>query len=452
VLLLSLDAPLLEPEEVRYADISRQMLETNQFVVPYLDGKPYLDKPPLLYWVIMGSYRLFGVSEMAARLPVALMAWATVAVVGWWGCAVFGWRAGCASAAVLCLSADFVYRARLVTMNVPLMLFVAIALAAAQVAQHGVRLNRRLWVVSAAAAGLGILSKGPVAAAIIALPMVAYPFVGAEIARTRLRDWLVYCVIAGVVAAPWFIAAMILQPGFSRYFFWTHHVERFVTPFDHAKPFWYYLPQLVVGIMPWPVVVIAGWRSRQYRLGFLRGPLTLCVVAIAWTFLFFSASGCKRSVYLLPIYPMSAFVLGALIASFGDSHRRLAGGIGIAVFLATVVGLGVVFPRYAGRFSSAELIVSDRHVAAGMPAYSYGRENNAVSFYLRRNDVRVLSSQQAASGLETAAWVFVRRDSDLHELTSSLPPTRKFHPRRHLNGMTVGIIGAAGRSPHAEIP
>src|SRR5262245_53468458 len=76
--------PLLEPEEARYAEIPRQMLVADRFVVPIHDGQDYLDKPPLLYWLVIGSYRLFGIHDLSARLPTVLTAWLTVGVVFWW--------------------------------------------------------------------------------------------------------------------------------------------------------------------------------------------------------------------------------------------------------------------------------------------------------------------------------------------------------------------------------
>ena len=80
-----LHSPLLEPEEGRYAEIPRQMLAADRWVVPTLHGQDYLDKPPLFYWLLMGSYSLFGVHDWAARLAAGSVAWLTVAVTAFWG-------------------------------------------------------------------------------------------------------------------------------------------------------------------------------------------------------------------------------------------------------------------------------------------------------------------------------------------------------------------------------
>ena len=124
-----LNLPFLEPEESLYAVVPRDMLADGQFVVPVLHGEPYLDKPPLLYWLVMGCYRLFGVHVWSARLVPATAAWVTVLVVFAWGRACGGWAAGLVSAAVLTLTGDFVYRGPMLTPNGLLGLFTTTGLA-----------------------------------------------------------------------------------------------------------------------------------------------------------------------------------------------------------------------------------------------------------------------------------------------------------------------------------
>src|SRR5262249_35639908 len=146
-----LGCPLQEPEEPRYAEIPRQMLQSGNFLVPTLHGLPYYDKPPLLYWLVMGCYAAFGVYDWAARLVSCTAAYCTVLVTYFWGTRAVGARAGFAAALMLCLSARFVYLGRLLTMNSLLGLWVVAALAAAHVALDGPTLRRPWWVLSALA-------------------------------------------------------------------------------------------------------------------------------------------------------------------------------------------------------------------------------------------------------------------------------------------------------------
>jgi dolichol-phosphate mannosyltransferase len=313
--LTTLSAPLLEPQEPRYAEIPRQMLLQGSFVVPVLHGEPYLDKPPLLYWLVMASYSLFGVSDRAARVVPGAAGILTVLVSYWWGRRVAGERAGLCGALVLCLSPGFVYRERMLTFDAVLCLCVVMGLAAAHAALAGPRLHRRRWLFSAVACGLGLLTKGPVALVLVAGPVMAYSYLDRRSVRPGWRAALVYLAGAATVALPWYAAIGWREPRFVGSFLWTHNVVRFVQPFDHEEPFWFYLPGLALGLLPWALLVPGMVRfllrredpsGRPAAMGFF-------LLASGWTVLFFSASGCKRAVYLLPAMPPLALALGCYL-------------------------------------------------------------------------------------------------------------------------------------------
>src|SRR5262249_39555429 len=154
----------------------RQMLSTGNFAMPVLHGLAYYDKPPLLYWLVMGSYTAFGIHDWAARLVSGAAAFLCVLVTYFWGRRVAGARAGFWAGMMLSLSARFVYLGRLLTMNSLLCLCVVAALAAAHVALSGPRLRWRWWLLSAGSCGLGLLAKGPVALILVCVPVLLYRF------------------------------------------------------------------------------------------------------------------------------------------------------------------------------------------------------------------------------------------------------------------------------------
>jgi dolichol-phosphate mannosyltransferase len=359
-----LGCPLQEPEEARYAEIPRQMLETGSWAVPVLHGQPYLDKPPLLYWLIMLSYSLCGVHDWAARLVPSFAGVLTVLVTYWWGRRTLGLRAAFLGALGLCLSARFVYFGRLLTMNGLLCLCVVTALAAAHIAILGPRLRWRYWLLAAAACGLGLLTKGPVALALAVVPVLACQLLDPRTARPRWPAWLAYGAVALGIAGPWYVAAAASDPEFAGYFFWRHSVLRFVAPFDHEEPTWYYVPGLLLGMLPWSLLL----PSLVKALGRRSGPeaaerpaaLGFFLLAALWSLMFYSAAGCKRAGYILPVMPPLALALGWLLdrvlhreplrravpdtppvwTLFGQrlSLLVLAGGVGGAI-LAAVVGI-----------------------------------------------------------------------------------------------------------------
>lgn len=318
-----LRTPLLEPEEVRYAEIPRQMLAADRWIVPVLHGQDYLDKPPLFYWLVMGSYRMFGVHESSARIVAGLIGVLTVGIVYGWGRRVAGPRAAMCAAFVLCLTPEFVYRGRLVTPNGLLALWTTLALAAGHCAlthtdKRGLAKRRwSWWLLAGAATGLGLLTKGPVALALVVPPLVIVGWLDRRWARMGLLGWLAFFAMALAVAAPWYLVIALRKPEFVGYFFWFHNVLRFVAPFDHAKPFWTYLPQLAMGMLPWTLLLVPLARMlirRRWSVAARRpGALGFALVAFIWAVLFFSLAGSKRPVYIVPALPPLALVLGCYL-------------------------------------------------------------------------------------------------------------------------------------------
>jgi 4-amino-4-deoxy-L-arabinose transferase-like glycosyltransferase len=357
-----LRAPLLEPQEARYAEIPRQMLREGRFLVPTLHGQDYLDKPPLLYWAVMGSYRLFGVHDWAARLVPGLAGLLTVLCTWWWGRRQFGDPAGLCGALVLCLAPEFVYRGRMLTFDTLLALWVAAALALAHAAVAEGKLRPGWWLASALACGLGLLTKGPVALVLVTGPLLALPLLDPRLARPGWRAGVGYVAVAVLVAAPWYLAVMRASPDFAGYFFWKHNLVRFVTPFDHARPAWFYLPGLLTGLLPWSLLLpgLGMLLLSRSRRAPARRPAALGVVlfSFAWILLFFSAAGCKRPTYLLPALPPLALALGWYVHVRAPSWRMLcrrgsrlamAGSVAVLVVLLGIslaaTGLNVVKPH-----------------------------------------------------------------------------------------------------------
>lgn len=387
---LRLHLPLLEPEEALYAELPRQMADSGEWVVPHLHGEPYLDKPPLLYWLVAGCYRLFGQSVWSARLIPAAIALLTVVVVYRWAKTVGGSTAGWAAAAVLSLTGDFVYRGPMLTPNGLLALCTTGAAAAAVRAVGGDRFSAWAWTGSAVALGLGVLAKGPVAMALVLPPLLVFASTRPRGARPGLGGWVCYAAVAVGVAAPWFVAVTARQPDFPEYFFWKHHVERYTDPFDHAKPVSFYLPQLLLGGLPWaPAAGVAAARAVRGRTDAAPRPHLLFAVGLAvWAAVFFSASGSKRAVYLVPLWPPLAVAAGLALAPLvtGGSVRCVRLGARtwavVTAVTAVVLGVGVAgwLPGYHRRFSLAPVSERLAELPPGTPVVCHPHPWNALDF------------------------------------------------------------------------
>jgi len=324
--LTRLQAPLLEPQEPRYAEIPRQMLAEGRWLVPVLHGQQYLDKPPLLYWATMASYSLFGVNDRAVRVVPGLAGLLTVLLTYLWGRCVAGPRTAFWGSLILCLSARFVYLERMLNFDSLLCLWVTAGLAAAHTALSGTTqlLRWGWWLTAAVCCGLGLLTKGPVALVLVMVPVLAFRALDRRCPRPRLGHAAAFFGVAWLVAGPWYLAVMLREPNYARYFFWQHNVIRFVAPFDHAEPFWFHLPGLLIGMLPW-VLLLPGLvlflSRRTGRAAARRTPaLGFFLLAWIWAVFFFSLSGCKRSVYILPALPPLALSLGYYLAQDIPAH------------------------------------------------------------------------------------------------------------------------------------
>jgi dolichol-phosphate mannosyltransferase len=321
-----LTCPLQEPQEARYAEIPRQMLAEGSLLVPVLHGQAYYDKPPLLYWLVMSSYAVFGVEDWAARLVASGAAFGSVLVTWWWGRRVLGDRAGLAAAVILCLSARFVQMGRLLTMDGLLGLQVVAALAFGHAALCSGRLRWNWWLLSAAAVALALLTKGPVGLVLVLPPLLAYQWLDERVPRPGLVPWGGYLLAAVGLAAPWYAAILAHEPAFASYFFWRHHLERYLAPFDHAEPAWFYLPTVLLGMLPWTLLLFGLGRflaRRSLRAAGRRpAALGMFLLSFAWCFGFFTLSGCKRATYILPAMPLLALALGCYLDAAWPRLRR----------------------------------------------------------------------------------------------------------------------------------
>jgi dolichol-phosphate mannosyltransferase len=447
-----LDCPLQEPEETLYAEVPRQMLAEGRLLVPVRHGQSYYDKPPLLYWLVMAAYGVFGVHDWAARLVPSGAAFLSVLVTYAWAKRTAGPRAAFAGAVMLCLSPRFAQMARMLTTNGLLTLWVVAGLAAAHRAIAGSTVRRGWWLLSAVACGMGLLTKGPVAAVLVAVPLWLYQWLDRRGAPVGRRLWVMYGAVAGAIAVPWFVMVAVRDPSFIDYFLWTHHVRRFLDPIDHPQPAWYYGPILFFGMLPWTLLLPGLVRHRMSHVAAAPRSRALGFFLLAGVvcFAFFSASGCKRPSYILPAMPPLALALGCYVdAACRASRIRQASWAAVAAasFLVLLVAAEWLLPAYARKYSLRDQLVPhvEETVDGTVPVLCYPHGWDAVSFYLQRGDVRVFRPAQLGdlvSALEQApqSLVVVKSDISLERFQEALPASLEFVPCSSEPTATVGWV------------
>ena len=427
--------PLFNPDEGRYAEIPREMLATGQLLVPRLNGIIYIEKPPLQYWLSVGSFALFGVSEWSARLPVGLAGFLTILMV--FAVADRLWdRATAWRAALMCGSSLlFVLLSHHLTLDMTLTLCTTAAFGAFCVAQQRRAQNAAYWrwmLLAWVAAALGVLTKGLVALVLPAASVVLYSILQRD-SRIWRHLWLTRGIpLLLVIAAPWFVWMTRHVPHFFEFFFIREHFARFLTRIsDRHEPWWFFGPVLLVGVLPWvPSAVRAlasGWRARVPRGEFDARRLLWCWVVV--TFVFFSTSDSKLVPYILPLFPGLALLMAAgdeaqLRRELKITERVIIG------FALLVAALAVVQPYLveSGRWNEATLTLRPGLVAIAILLAAGGIASHAARDRVSTALAAIALAAFAATGvlLESARGVTPLYSSA--PLVKALPPELRSVP------------------------
>jgi len=310
---------LVGADEPRYAQVAREMLERRDWVTPVLGGQPWLEKPPLYYWQAMLSYSLYGVSDAAARVPSAFDATLLVLAVYFF---LRRFRPGIEldGALITASCAAVIGYARAAATDMPLASTFSIGMLAWWAwRESGKRIYLAAFYVFMA---LGMLAKGPVAPFLAALIIALYAAGARELRVIARTLWLPGVALFCVIALPWYCVAQIRSPEFFRIFFLQHNLERFSSNlYHHHAPFWYYLPVVLLALVPWTVFAVAalleairGWWAGNW----LASPanqeceLKFRIFLLLWLtipVLFFSISQSKLPGYILPAVPAGALLL-----------------------------------------------------------------------------------------------------------------------------------------------
>lgn len=326
--------PLFNLNEGLYAEIAREMM-THNLLLPRLDGLPYLEKPPLYYWLVIGGYRLFGVGRLAARLPSALAALGTLFVL--YRFARSRMAAPIWPPLILFTSVGFYLMSQLAMFDMTFTLFHTITLLAFFAYMENPDRPAPLYV-SAAASALACLTKGLIGIVLPGLTVLIFLFIAHRRIRWRHFGWA--WVIFFVIVLPWHLWMVMHVPGFFERYIVQEHFSRFLgtlKPHDYRQPpFYYNIEHLFLGIFPWtPFLLAALWVRRPYD--------TLDRFLLVWAavyVVFFTLSKTSSSYYMLPVLPALALFIGRALP---DLQGRLIDGL-IGVFVGLCLALGIMSP------------------------------------------------------------------------------------------------------------
>ncbi|EEE04238.1 glycosyltransferase family 39 protein [Burkholderia multivorans] len=343
---------LIPSDEGRYAEMAREMFVTGDWITPRYNGYKYFEKPPLQTWLNALTFAWFGIGEWQARLYTALASFAGVLLVGFTGARLFNPLSGFLAAVVLACSPYWNLMGHFNALDMGLAFWMALSLCALLLAQRpGLRpaaVRGWMWVCWAAMA-FAVLSKGLVGVILPGAVLVLYTLIARDWALWKRLYLVSGLVIFFAIATPWFVLVQQRNPEFFNFFFIVQQFRRYLTPEQNRPgPFYYFVPVLLVGFLPWLSVA---WQSVRHALRMPRqpngfSPMLVLLIWSAFIFLFFSASHSKLISYVLPVAPALALIIGAYLPLLGaDRFRRHL--LGYLVFFVAAA-FGIIFLAYQG--------------------------------------------------------------------------------------------------------
>jgi len=421
---------LMDDVDGVHGQLTRNMLTSGDWVTARLDGVPYLEKAPLLYWCIVVFYKIFGVHDWAARIPVALSAIALAWVTAAFGIWAFGKRAGLYAGLAVATCVGLFLFTRILLPDAFLTLTMTLALWAFLRVLEEEEPRPRLWAfVLAASVGVGLLLKSliamvfPVAAAGIFLLLTGQLFVARTWGRLRPVSGIAVIVL---IAAPWHVLAAMRNPpvwawtlksgpglyhGFLWFFFVNEQLLRFLNtryPRDYnTVPRLYFWLYQFAWLFPWsvyfPAVAKLSFKPVD-RAGRTR-LLALCFTAFLMVFFTFSTT---QEYYSMPCYPALALLLGSAIAAEGSWVKWGTRTLGAVTTVAALGAIGILFlTRGAptpGDISSA----LGYHPQAYTLALGHMEDLTLNSFAYLRLPLAVAAAAFLIGALGTLRWTGLR--------------------------------------------
>jgi len=308
---------LIHPDEGRYAEIPREMAASGDWITPRLNGIKYFEKPALQYWITAAAYSTFGVHQWTARSWPALSGFLGVLFIGYVGLRLGGSRLGLYSAAVIGSSAAYALSAQILTLDAGLTFWMSVGLGSLFIAQRDDATpgEERGWMLAAwAALALAVLSKGLIGLVLPGAALVIYTLLQRDWSLWRRMHSIGGLLLFLAISAPWFLVVSMRNSEFFNFFFIHEHFARFMTHEARREgAWWYFVPVLLAGMLPWVTVLLWTVRSTWTNAPVSRNGFSWQRFTLVWSafiFVFFSVSDSKLPWYILPIFPALALALG----------------------------------------------------------------------------------------------------------------------------------------------
>jgi 4-amino-4-deoxy-L-arabinose transferase-like glycosyltransferase len=336
-----------DANEAFYAQTPREMIATGDYVTPSFNFQLRMNKPVLSYWNVAASYRLFGISEWSERLPIALGALVIIGTAFGLGRQLSGTSGGLLAALVLATSPRLLLLARRIIIDVHITMWMGLVLLCFALAETRSQRRRLYLCLMYVAAGFGVLTKGPVA---VFLPAaVFFIYLASQKRLGDLRHMLLPtgAVISLAIVVPWY-CLLYREHGWEYIgsFIVGENLGRYAEAVGgQSRGLLFYIPVMLADLFPWSLMIpLALWWAMRYHR---RDRVArLLVVWIAVVVVFFSLSGTKEDLYILPIVTAEAALIGAMVATAAEdvvAIRPLAWSAAATALLLLTTGSGALW-------------------------------------------------------------------------------------------------------------
>lgn len=343
--------PFSTPDEGRYIEIAREMAVTGDFVTPRLDGVKYFEKPALMYWLQALTVKAFGVNEWVARAWTVFFSLMGILAVYLFTQAYFSRLTALGAAGILSLNIFYYAHSRIIILDMPVAVFITVALLSFYAACQSVE-KRRKYLFGAlffACSALATLTKGLMSLAIPGMVILIWVGMTRRWQDLKIAFHPLGIALFFLIAAPWHIIVSLKNPDFAWFYFVQEHFLRFTTTVHgRYKPFWFFVPVLLVGLFPWVIFLFQSLKVSVEKMRLkLDSPETFLMIWAGFVFCFFSISSSKLIPYILPCVPPLSILMGSyVVTTYEQSKNSLRAGFityGLCCFFLVVAIWGGLY-------------------------------------------------------------------------------------------------------------
>lgn len=348
---------LWSKDETTYADIARHILRSGDWITLHWNGRPWLNHPPLFYWLMAADFHLLGIHELAARLPAALFGAAGVTLTYIWGLTLLTPPAALYAALAQMLNVQYFLESRMAIIDTAFLFFLSVALLGFW---RGWQEKRPGFGLLFAGCGLACLTKGPWGLVFPFVVIIPFAAVQGRLKALRGLGWAWGAPLALLLGGTWYVVEIFRHGNeFAGTVLGYYFLGRVTLAVEHQSgPVWMYVPVLFAGLLPWSFLLPSAVRSLWLRRS-AGGIFILCWIAVP--FLGLSLASTKLPSYAAFVYTPCALAVGAWIDT--AQRRRLAMPLGLAGLFA--LGLAAAMRLWAETHVDAPLAA----IRAGEMAY-----------------------------------------------------------------------------------